>query len=59
MNHKIRRKDKRHYNGKVEKSPPPHRMSPNDWYEEWSKVNVQDNDQQLDGTKSLSIFYEL
>ena len=30
MNHEMRKKDRRHYNGKVEKSPPPHRMSPND-----------------------------
>ena len=59
MNHEMRRKDKRHYNSKVENAPPPHRMSPNDWYEEWSKVTMQDNDQRLDGMKGLSIFYEL
>ena len=59
MNHEMRRKDKRHYNSKVENAPPPHRMSPNDWYEEWSKVTMQDSDQRLDGMKGLSIFYEL
>ena len=59
MNHEMRRKDKRHYNSKVENAPPPHRISPNDWYEEWSKVTMQDDDQRLDGMKDLSIFYEL
>ena len=58
MNPEICSKEKRHCNGKVE-NPPPHRMSPNGWYEEWSKVTMQDSDQRLDGMKGLLIFYEL
>ena len=45
--------------GKEEKAPPPHHMSPNDWYEGWSKVNLHANEHRLDGMKGLSIFYEL
>ena len=34
-------------------------MSPNDWYEGWSKVNLHASEHQLDGMKGLSIFYKL
>ena len=43
----------------MKKVPPTNHMSPNDWYEDWSKVTMQDDDQWLDGMKGLSIFYEL
>jgi len=59
LNHEMRRKDKKHFNGKEEKALPPYRMSPNDWYEGWSKVNLHASEHRLDGMKGLSIFYEL
>ena len=56
FNHEMRRKYKKYFNVKEEKGPPPHRMFPNGWYEEWSKFTLQVSEHRLNGMKGLSIF---